>query len=250
MRTVLARGVVALCTGLFVRTATAETAATPPVSASIAPLADDRPHTVAEFNLGVLVLPGAPISPGSRGGDVVALGAIGKGDATLLLGLQAFVRPHRTWAFGAGARFGPSPTSDDQYGGQSGLSRTHSRSYFSLGVEARYIPLRAASLEGYFGLHAGGVIIADRFVTNDGPKVPSILGERAVTVATQGLSVGLSLGGQWHLTEHWTAGFGARPSLWFIPEAPACLPIGDCATLIGRIFAVEVSLSLGYRLPL
>jgi hypothetical protein len=210
----------------------------------------ELPHTIAEFHAGVIILPGAPISPGQRGGNVVALGSIGKGDATLLVGLQALVRPSPSWGFGAGARFGPNPTSDNEYGGQSGLSRTHSRSYFWLGAEARYIPLRSEMLEGYLGVAAGGVIIADRFVTNDGEKVPTVLGERPVTVATQGLSIGLSLGLQWHFAEHWTAGFGVRPSLWFIPERPACLPIGDCATLVGRLFAVDTTFSIGYRLPL
>jgi hypothetical protein len=205
---------------------------------------------MAELNFGVIVLPAAPLSPARRGGDVVALGSIGRGDATLMVGLSALVRPSRFFGFGAGVRFGPQPTADDQYGGLSGLSRTHSRSYLWLGAEARVSPWYFGRFETYTGLALGAVIIADRFVTNDGAPVPTVLGERVVTLATQGASIGVPLGVNWHFARHWTAGLATRPSLWFVPDSRACTPIGDCATLTGRVFALEVGLSVGYHIPL
>jgi hypothetical protein len=211
---------------------------------------EDRPYTVAELNAGVIVLPTAPISPSRRGGDVVAVGAIGKGDATLILGLQALFRGGRYWAVGAGARFGPSPTSDDQYGGASGLNRTHSRSYLWLGAEGRFIPLHFGRFEAWGGAVVGGIVVADRFVTNDGEKVPTVLGERPVTIATQGLSLGAQLGINWNFAERWTTGFALRTNAWFLPQSRACSPILDCATLTGTIFAMEMGLSIGYRIPL
>ncbi len=211
---------------------------------------EDRPYTVAELSAGVIVLPTAPISPGRRGGDVVAVGQIGKGDATLQVGLQALFRGGRYWAIGAGARFGPSPTSDDQYGGATGLNRTHSRSYLWLGAEGRFIPLRFGKFEAWSGLVLGGIIVADRFVTNDGEKVPTVLGERPVTIATNGLSLGAQLGINWNFAERWTAGFALRTNVWFLPQSRACSPILDCATLTGAVFAMETGLSIGYRIPL
>lgn len=238
----------------------AESSAAPKKTASANPLnlvisepirsIEDRPYTVAELSAGVIVLPTAPISPGRRGGDVVAVGQIGKGDATLQVGLQALFRGGRYWAVGAGARFGPSPTSDDQYGGATGLNRTHSRSYLWLGAEGRFIPLRFGKFEAWSGVVLGGIIVADRFVTNDGEKVPTVLGERPVTIATNGLSLGAQLGINWNFAERWTTGFALRTNVWFLPQSRACSPILDCATLTGAVFAMEMGLSIGYRIPL
>jgi len=164
--------------------------------------------------------------------------------------LQALFRGGRYWAVGAGARFGPSPTSDDQYGGATGLSRTHSRSYLWLGAEGRFIPLRFGKFEAWSGVVLGGIIVADRFVTNDGEKVPTVLGERPVTIATNGLSLGAQLGINWNFAERWTTGFALRTNVWFLPQSRACSPILDCATLTGAVFAMEMGLSIGYRIPL
>lgn len=210
----------------------------------------DRPHTVAELEGGVIVLPTAPISSGQRGGDTPIVGRIGKGDATLLTGLHVLYRWNRMFAVGACALFAPSPTSDSEYGGANGLVRTHSRSYLFLGAEGRYIPIHYKFAEAWIGASVGGVVVADRFTTEAAPTVPTILGNREVTIRTEGLSLGVQAGGSYYLSENWIAGVHLRGAEWFLPEAPVCSPIGDCPTLEKDVLTLEFGLTVGYRLPL
>jgi hypothetical protein len=219
----------------------------------------DRPHTVAELELGIIALPNAPISAANRGGSTF-LGNFGNGDATAQTGVHLLYRASREWAIGAGAIFAPRPTSDYNYGaGASGLQRTHARSYLFMGGEVRYYPLRTRWFEGWFGLTGGGIIIADRFTTNDAPQVPSILGTGTVTVSTEGLAIGLQAGADYMLSDAWVIGLTVRADQWFLPaqgQAPffqtssPCDAIGDCATLAGSVRAIEVGVTVGYRIPL
>lgn len=210
----------------------------------------DRPHTIAEVEAGFIALPTAPISAGQRGGDTPFVGKIGTGDATLLTGIHILYRWNRSFAVGAGAIFAPSPTSDDEYGGLSGLKRTHSRSYLSMGAEGRWIPIHYKYFEAWVGASAGAVVVADRFTTEAAPTVPTILGNREVTVRTEGLALGGTLGGSYYLSENWIAGLTLRGYGWFLPDSPRCSAIGDCATLSSTVAAVEFGLTMGYRLPL
>jgi len=208
-----------------------------------------RPHTMAVLEAGIIALPNAPISSSQRGG-ATPFGTIGRGDATVQTGIRLLYRGGTDWAIGAGALFGPNPTSDPEYGGLKGLRRTHSRSYLSLGTEGRYVPLRYSTLEGWVGVTAGFVIIADRFSTAAGPDVPPVLGVKETTIRTEGFSVGVQAGGSWFFAEHWSAGLAARANRWVLPTDPPCAPIGDCGTLKGTVEAFEVGLTLGYRIPL
>jgi hypothetical protein len=210
----------------------------------------DRPHTIAEIEAGVIALPNAPISKGQRGGDTPLVGKIGRGDATLQTGIHVLYRWSRDYAIGAGAIFAPSPTSDTQYGGLSGLQRTHSRSYLFLGMEGRYVPVHVRVFEAWIGLSSGAVIVADRFTTEVSDKVPSILGTPDVTIRTEGFAIGAQLGGSYYLSENWIAGANLRGYHWLLPEKPGCSSIGDCATLRGAVQVFELGLTIGYRLPL
>jgi hypothetical protein len=210
----------------------------------------DRPHTVAEIEAGIIALPNAPISPGQRGGDAPLLGKIGRGDATMQIGIHVLYRWNRHYAIGAGAIFAPSPTSDEQYGGLAALRRTHARSYLFLGMEGRYVPLQYKYFEAWVGLSSGAVIIADRFTTEAGDEVPTILGTRDVTIRTEGFAAGVQAGGSYYLSENWIAGANLRGYHWILPDTRGCSPIGDCATLSGSVQVFEVGLTIGYRLPL
>lgn len=207
----------------------------------------DRAHTIAELEAGMLALPQAPIAEGQR--DSGVLSDI-QGDATIMTGLHLLYRGDPSWAIGAGALFAPSPTSTKEYGGLRGLNRSHSRSYLYLGTEARYIPIRRGSLEGWLGLTGGAIIVADRFSTDEGDRVPTILGTREVTVRTEGFALGLQAGGSWIVAEHWVVGLALRADRWLLPTKPRCSSIGDCSTLSGTVVAFEGGLTIGYRLPL
>lgn len=219
-------------------------------SGDVAERVVSHPHTVAELEAGAIVLPTAPIT-GHPGGNTPLIGTIGKGDATFMTGLHVLYRGGREWALGAGALVSPLPTSDDNYnGGATHLPRTHSRSYLILGTEGRYIPLHYKWIEGWIGITAGGVVIADRFSTNTGDVVPPILGVREHTIETAGLAFGIQVGVAWMFADRWVAGFATRADQWLLPNTPQCSPLGDCATLTGTVTAFELGLSIGYRLPL
>jgi hypothetical protein len=206
-------------------------------------------HTIAEFEVGFMALPNAPISPGQQGGNL-PIGTIGRGDATASVGMHFLYRGGLNWALGAGALFAPRPTADTTYGGASGLSRTHSRDYLWLGAEGRYIPLHWKTLDAWVGLAVGGVVVADRYDTNTNLNVPPDLGNSEVTVRTEGFSIGFQLGGEWVVAERLVVGLVGRYDQWLLPSNAQCTPIGDCATLSGPVTELEVGLRLGYRIPL
>jgi hypothetical protein len=222
-------------------------AATGAEYSSAAPLVE-RAHTIAELEAGFIALPTAAISQGQQGGNVPILGQVGRGDATPMTGIHLMYRGGRDWEIGAGALFGPKPSADDKYG-VGAIQRTHSRSYFTVGAEGRYVPLHFRSIEVWVGLTAGGVIVADRFTTAT-EAVPQILGSPTVTVRTEGFALGVETGLNWLFAERWVAGFAVRADRWILPSSPQCTPIRDCATLTGSVAAFEVGLQIGYRIPL
>lgn len=209
----------------------------------------DRPHTIAELEAGIIALPTAPISAGQSGGDT-PFGTIGRGDSTLQTGIHVLYRWERRFAVGAGVLFAPLPTSDTEYGGLRSLPRTHSRSYFFIGGEGRYVPFHYRFLEAWVGVSIGGVVVADRFTTDAGDRVAPILGTKEVTVRTEGFAMGLQLGGNYFLSENWILGTTFRAYEWLLPGTPRCSSIGDCATLSGNVEALELGITVGYRLPL
>lgn len=208
-----------------------------------------RFHTLAELELGILALPFAPISPAQRGGDTF-IGRIGRGDATILAGIRVLASTGKRWSVGAAARFAPKPTADSEYGGTGRLPRTHSRSYFTLGVEGRFIPLQFGDFDIWGGASVGAVIVADRFSTDAGDPVPPVLGDRNVTIATEGLSLGGQVGVHWNFADRWVMGTALRFDNWFLPQTSSCTPIGDCTTLQGAVVAFDLGLTIGYRVPL
>jgi hypothetical protein len=215
----------------------------------------DRPHTIAVVEGGIIALPNAPISPSNRGGST-PIGSVGNGDATIQTGIHLLYRPDRDWAVGAGAVFAPNPTSDKNYGGLSGLKRTHSRSYLFLGGEGRYFPFHSKWFDAWVGFTAGSIIIADRFTTNSGPAVPTFLGTPTETVSTEGFAIGGQLGADYLITDRLIIGLTLRADAWFLPrEKPfsqetSCDPIGDCPTLTGTVAAFEGGIAIGYQIPL
>jgi hypothetical protein len=218
----------------------------------------DRPHTVIQLEAGILALPNAPISPSNaavRGGNT-PFGGVGNGDATLEAGAHVLYRGSRDWAIGAGALFAPRPTSDPNYGGASGLQREHARSYLFLGAEGRYFPFHTRYFDGWLGLATGAIIVADRFTTDNAPDVPSILGNKAVTVSTEGFAIGLQAGADYIISDQVVVGLSLRADRWFLPtqkpfsQESSCDPIYDCPTLTGNVAAFEVGLTVGYRLQL
>jgi hypothetical protein len=211
-----------------------------------------RPHTTAEFEAGAIVLPSEPIAPAQRGGNLPAGLHIGKGDATIQIGAHFLYRATPIWAVGATVLFAPSPTEDTSYGlgGSSGLSRTHSRDYFFVGGEGRFVPLHYKLFEGWIGAQLGGIIVADRFTTTNAGTYEAPVGYPQVNERTEGLSGGAQVGLSYSFGESFIVGFTLRASVWYLPSTPNCSAIGDCATLTNSTFVAEGGFLFGYRLPL
>jgi hypothetical protein len=211
-----------------------------------------RRHALAILEGGIIILPNAPVSASQKGGNIPILSqnAINQGDATIQLGIHILYRPFRDWSFGANFFFDPRPTSDSQYDADIALPRTHARSYFFIGGEARYIPLHARSIEGWVGAQAGVVIVADRFTTNAGIPVPAIFGDQEVSLATEGFFIGAQLGVDWYISDRIVAGLVTRYNHWLLPEQPKCSPILDCTTLTGNVDSFDFGFTLAYRLSL
>jgi len=210
-----------------------------------------RPHTIAEFEIGAIVLPSAPISAGQKGGNVGPL-QIGTGDATIQVGVHTLYRATPIWAIGATVLFAPDPTTDTGYGlgGQSGLSRSHSRDYFFVGAEGRFIPLHYRLFEGWLGIQAGGIIIADRFTTTNAGAYAAPVGYPQVNERTEGLSGGFQAGLSYSFSESFLVGFTLRANGWLLPSTPQCDALNDCATLSHSAIVYEGGFLFGYRLPL
>lgn len=215
-----------------------------------------RPHTIAIAEAGIIVLPTAPISASNRGGSTPLLGPVGNGDATIETGIHLLYRTNWNWAFGASAIFAPKPTSDSNAGTATGLQRTHSRSYLFMGAEVRYFPFHLKWFEAWIGAAAGGVVISDRFETNNVPQVPSFLGTNSVTVSSEGFAVGAQLGASYLITDQWVVGLAFRADRWFLPsqkpfsQETSCDPLGDCPTLTGDVEAFTFGITVGYQIPL
>jgi hypothetical protein len=215
----------------------------------------ERRHAIALIEGGIIVLPTAPVSQNQKGGGIPILCGqancpVGQGDATIQLGIHILYRPLRDWAFGANFFFDPRPTSDSTYSGIANLPRTHARSYFFIGGEARYIPLHARAVEGWVGAQAGVVIVADRFTTNAGIPVPAIFGDQEVSLASEGFFFGAQLGVDWYISDRIMVGLVTRYNHWILPEQPTCSPILDCTTLTGNVDSFDFGFTLGYRLSL
>jgi hypothetical protein len=206
-----------------------------------------RSHVTAELETGIIALPNAPISAAHEGGST-PFGALGKGDATVLVGGHIVYRFAHDFAFGAGFLLGPKPTADSET--INGIPRTHSRSYMVVGAEGRYVPIHYKWAEAWLGLSAGGVIVADRFDTNTAQNVPPVIGTNEVTIRTEGFSIGVEAGLSWLFAERIELGFAGRADRWVLPNSQACSPLGDCATLTGSVAAFQLGLTLGYRLTL
>jgi hypothetical protein len=207
----------------------------------------ERRHTLAIVEAGIIVLPNAPVSQSQRGGNIPIVPPVGEGDATIQLGIHILYRVSRDWAFGANFFFDPRPTSDTE---DTGVPRTHSRSYFFVGGEVRYIPLHARTIEGWLGAQGGGVIIADRFTTEAGPPTPAIFGNPEVSLSTEGFFLGAQIGLDWFISDKIVAGLVTRYNHWILPEQPKCSPILDCTTLTGGVDSIDFGFTLGYRISL
>jgi hypothetical protein len=206
----------------------------------------DQPHTSAEANGGVLLLPGALVCPTSVNSSTCS-----RGEVSLAASLQNLYR-FGAFGFGAGIMFATTLRSDAANGDPS-IGREHTRSYFLVEGVGRYYFLRSRSWDFWAGVTAGLVVLNDSWTSNadrDPYEMTAKTGPEANTLGTEGFTAGLGLGAEWSFLHNWSFGPVLHYSNWILPNQRQMTPTLDVASLAGRLDVIDVAVHLTYRISL
>jgi hypothetical protein len=196
-------------------------------------------HGMAEFSVGVLSLPRAEVCTEKQAGCA-------RGDTSLALGgWPLFRRGH--FAAGAGLTMGITSSTDAPRQDPPDTPRDHFRRYLAIEGTARYYLPLTERYDGWVGITAGLGVVNDTFESKQGPQDQAFVGPRGATILTEGLTLGLGAGLAYAIPQNWRLGGGVRVSNWFLPQTPAKDPLGDLASLTGRITVLDLSLTIAYR---
>jgi hypothetical protein len=207
-----------------------------------APLVRDESrvtHGMAEMGVGLLTLPGAEVCIAQKLG-------CSKGDTSLAVSGWPLFRRGR-FAAGAGVLVGLTSSTASPPTDTPDIPRDHRRRYFSVEVTGRYYVPFTERFEGWVGITTGLGVVNDSFQSQKGISELAVAGPRSVTLLTEGYTIGLGLGVAYAIATNWRFGGGMRVSSWFLPGTPARDPLGDEASLKGRITTVDLGLTLAYR---
>ena len=204
----------------------------------------NRPFGIAEFGVGWLTLPGAAVCA-----ERSTLNCK-KGDTSFELDAWQLYRGSRRFAFGAGLLLGLIPTTNAQRAISNGIERAHSRSYLTLEGMFRHYPYVGESVELWWGLSGGVVVVNDRFVVTGKNTDLALVGQRGVTIRSEGWTFGLVGGAVFWLAENWSMGTTFRYGNWYLPKTAAKDPLLDEASVSGRSTMFSLGISLNYRIPL
>ena len=198
-----------------------------------------RPHALITGGVGMIGLPAAQVcsSPSTP---------CRPGEASLALSLANVVRWGRI-GIGAGAdvAFGLRPEQ-----GVRAAGRDHVRSYYAFDALFRYYLPLARRVEWWVGGSIGAIVLSDTWSTAADRAPYSDLrnvGPQRLTLRTEGLSVGPSIGGHWRFRDRWVIGSQFRYMNWFLPTGRAKTAFDDSASLAGRIDVFDVGVFLGFR---
>jgi hypothetical protein len=203
-----------------------------------------RPYTMAELSAGFLALPAAQVC-------LTSLTNCSRGEFSLALGIHNLYR-YRAFGFGAGIEWATTVRSDSARGADE-LARDHSRRYFLVEGQVRYYFVQRAALEWWAGATLGGVVVSDSWsvLADRAPYADTqLVGPRAATVGTEGLTAGIAGGFEWTFAKNWSWGMKLRYSSWFLPEERKLSPTVDVASLSGRVDMFDFSVAVAYRIAL
>jgi hypothetical protein len=204
----------------------------------------DRWMGMAELGLGWIVLPGAEVCVERR------QAGCSRGDSSLELEAWQLFRAGGTFAVGAGITLGLTPTTDAPRQDPEGIERDHTRRYLTVEGTVRYYPYVEETLEAWVGLTGGLVVVSDRFESTQNDQEIQLVGPQGVTIRSEGYAVGIAIGGAYVLAPNWSVGAAFRYGNWFLPAEPGRDPLGDEASLVGRISVFGLGASVAYRVPL
>ncbi len=204
-----------------------------------------KPHTQAEFGIGMLTLPTTDIC-------LTAPDTCTKGDTSPDAYVWTLYRANEKFAIGAGVNLALPSGEDAPQQSAAGINRTHTRRYLLIDAVARYYALHLDWLEGWVGVTGGGVVINDQYQnkTAANPSAPPLLGPTGIAVGTEGLSAGLAAGMGWAFAMNWSLEGSIRSAWWVLPSHKACAPTGDCATLSGAVAMFSLGIGIAYRISL
>lgn len=202
------------------------------------------PHTVFELTSGFLALPAAEVCPRS-------LDECSTGEISLAFGLR---NRYQFGPFGlsAGILWATTLRNDDARG-QADLERAHGRRYFLVEAQFRYSFLQTHNADAWVGTSLGAVMVRDSWsVLADREPLNKVkfVGPDSLTIGTEGLSASVLAGGEWIFAQNFLLGGLFRYGNWILPFEPDTTPLGDVASLSGRVDVFELSLTLGVRLAL
>ncbi|MFT3767344.1 MAG: hypothetical protein QM820_17735 [Minicystis sp.] len=207
---------------------------------------DAGTSSLVELNTGFLLLPGALVCP-----QTIDPATCKRGEFSLVFGIQNIWR-WRDFGFGGGIQWATTLRSDAAQGDPS-LERSHSRRYFLVEAQARYYFVNQKRWRGWAGVTIGGIVVNDSW-TVKADREPytdtAFVGPRAATLGTEGLALGLCIGGEWRFANDWSIGPSLRYSNWFLPDARKQSPTLDVASLGGRLDMIDVGLRIAYRIAL
>ena len=204
-----------------------------------------RIKTVFIAGLGLLALPAADVCPSNQA-------ACEPGENGLALSLHALGEIY-DFAFGAGITFAFGLKPGEAVDPDGTLEREHGRSYFLVeGVFRYYLPT-FGDWHTWVGSTLGAAIVNDSWTTIEDREPyddTAFVGPRAVTLSTEGIALGIGIGGYWLITDEWFFGTHLRYANWIFPGDRSVTPVGDSASLDGRVDVIDVGLTGGFRLPL
>jgi hypothetical protein len=203
-----------------------------------------RPYTMAELSAGFLALPAAQVC-------LTSLTNCSRGEFSLALGIHNLYR-YRAFGFGAGIEWATTLRNDSARGAES-LARDHSRRYFLVEGQVRYYFVERAATEWWAGATLGGVVVNDSWSVK-ADREPyadtELVGPRAATVGTEGITAGVAAGFEWTFAKNWSWGMKLRYSSWFLPETRKVSPTLDVASLSGRVDMFDFGAAIAYRIAL
>ena len=205
----------------------------------------NRPTGIAEVGFGWLTLPGASVCAERSSGS-----GCKKGDTSFELDAWQMYRNSKRFAFGAGLLLGLIPTTDAPRSDPMGIVRNHSRSYLTIEGTIRHYPYVGESVELWWGISGGLAVVSDRFEVSGKNSDLALVGQRGVTIRTEGATIGLVGGATFYLAPHWSLGTTLRYGNWFLPKVAAKDPLLDEASLVGRNTMFSLGISVAYRIPL
>jgi hypothetical protein len=204
------------------------------------------PHTTFQFGLGLLALPGAEVC-------AISPEQCEPGETSIGLNLQNLYH-FDAFALGAGITWAFGLRSDAAAGDPQGtLGREHSRSYFLVEGQFRYYFTRFGAWDFWAGASAGVAIIRDAWsVLADREPYSDVafVGPRSATMATEGFAAIVGIGAQWNFLENAVFGSHFNYANWFLPADRQVSPLGDQASLAGRVDVLEFGLMIAYRLAI